>query len=172
MPEGNRLVLEMLREAERVLDHQVRALESQDHKTSQMMPLEIGMLGAALALRTFAAQSRVADVPFAILLTVSAVANLGALVFLLDAYIGLSSRRYVHVGPRLGWLAEKVLEDEWTMEDHCASLLADFRDYFTHNKLVFARVAEVRRHSFVALFVALGGYLVSAAYILSRAVVQ
>lgn len=44
---------EMLREMERVIDHQIRALEEQDDKSEQLIRLVIAALAGGIALGSF-----------------------------------------------------------------------------------------------------------------------
>jgi hypothetical protein len=80
----------MLREAERVVDHQMRAAEALDRKTERVIPLGVAALGAGVALAAVA--SRQVNLPvepaLALAILVPALLNVLALLWRLDAYLG------------------------------------------------------------------------------------
>lgn len=164
------LLREMLREAERDIDHQIRAIEEEDDKTEQSLALAVAVLAGALALASLVAGQGRIDRPFLLATAGGAALNILALLRLLDAYAGLRQTRSVHVGPRLDWLAEKVRDSGWGFADHLSSLIADYANYHAHNAEVHRDLWRERRRALKTLVAAILAYAIAAFYILSKGV--
>lgn len=162
---------EMLREQERVIDHQVRALEELDDKSEHMIRLSMAALAggvglASVVLRATTSPSVLLLVP----LVIAAGLNCWGLAVFVDAYVGLTRHRDAHVGPNPSWVARKALEDSWTLEEHLLAVVTNHERYNAHNLAVMEHAAT-RRHLGVYLLLGsimayAGGYI----YILSEVI--
>lgn len=163
------LLAEMLREVERVVDHQVRWMKHQDDKTEQTLALATATLGGGLVLATFLHQTRASDIASLVLVASASSANLASLWRLLRAYLGVP--KLLRLGPHPGWIAEKSNDATWSKADHYLFLLAGFPRYYEQNAEMLARVARERLAGLRLLLVALLGYSSAAAYMLWKGVI-
>lgn len=173
-PREFRDLAEMVREGERVLDIQGESYQQQDEKSQQAIGLGLGSLGGLFAIATFLADRLQPsfDVQAWRLITLAGVLNIVALLFFIDAYIGLrrstGSRAVV---PGLPWLCEKAASSEWTLEDHYLSLLEDFRRCFEINTRLIARRIARRRQGVVLLLLGLTAGASAFLYVLRNSIV-
>lgn len=157
---------ELLREAERVIDHQIRALGDLDRKSEQMITLGVAALGGGLAIGLLLVREASGPVgPFVVIL-LAALANLVALAMFVNAYVGAPRPSEAHVGPSLNWLQQKANDPDWTGERHYISVLADHATYGGHNLGMMKHAARWRRQGLAWLGGALIGYLASLVFIL------
>lgn len=162
----------MLREQERVIDHQVRAIEELDDKSEHMLRLSIAALAGALTLASFLLRGPDQVPPLVLLPFGSAAAlNLCALVFLVDAYVGFRHHAEAHVGSDPAWVAERAEDPAWTLEEHLITLIQDSPGFSAHNIQVMERATHRRRLGVYSLLVALVLYVVGYLYILSGVIV-
>lgn len=162
----------MLREQERVIDHQVRAIEELDDKSEHMLRLSIAALAGALTLASFLLRGPGQVPPLVLLPFGSAAAlNLCALVFLVDAYVGFRHHAEAHVGSDPAWVAERAGDPAWTLEQHMLTLIQDSPGFSAHNIQVMERATHRRRLGVYSLLVALVLYVVGYLYILSGVIV-
>lgn len=166
--EGERERLaEMVREAERVLDHQVRAAERLDERSQQGVALATAALGGALALGSLVAGSapRSADHLFLPLLAGGGVLNLFALFQLLQAHAGLREGGTLRVAPGLAWLDSKAGQRTWTLLLHLRSVIAGARAYEEYNRRALLETAARRRRGLAALLASLAVYAAAYLYV-------
>jgi hypothetical protein len=132
---------EMLREAERVIDHEVQAIEQLDAKTSHALTLAISGITLLVALGTLAGAN--VSRSFLVVLALAGVANGAAVHALIRAYHGLRSRGEVSVGPSPVWLADG-LTVERSLREHLDSVLLGYRDYHLHNQAFMSDMKRSR----------------------------
>lgn len=162
--DDDELLREMLREAERVLDRQFRMMEEHDDKTEQAIALGVATLGGGVALATFA---RAGTAPLAMGFVVfGAALNLLALLWLLEAYVGLSRKESLRMGPNLRWLAAKANDRTWSLEDHLLTLIKDVPAHWDANLAALRAVAGRRRSGLLMLLVSMSSYAMGTLYIL------
>lgn len=162
----------MLREQERVIDHQVRALEEQDDRSEQMIRLGIAALAGGIALGSLLVRGSTAPSGRILAsLAIAAVLNLASIVLVVHAYVGFRRHSEGHVGPDPGWIAEKAMDGSWTLEEHLLSLIVDHPRYSDHNMTVMNRIADRRRKGVYLLLSSLLAYAVGYFYILSEVIV-
>src|ERR1051325_3389938 len=129
----------MLREAERVLDHEVQAIEQLDAKTSQALTLAISGITLLVVLGTLAGTN--VSRSFLALLALAGLANAAAVHALIRAYHSLPSRAEVSVGPSPAWLAD-ALTVARSLREPMDSFLLGYRDYHSNNQ---AFIADMKR---------------------------
>lgn len=159
---------EVLRQLERLIDHQARALEEQDDRTEQALTLSVAILGGALALASLVRSSAVLDGAFLALLGGSAVLNIAALAGFLRAYLGVP--KAVSVGPDPHWMSGKANDADWRMPDLLLSVVTDDPDYYAANGVILRRVAKEQLRGASLLVASLGGYAMATFYILGKGV--
>lgn len=159
---------ELLREAERVIDHQVRSIERSDSKSAELLRLGVAALAGGLALAALTAQyaPRAANTLVLFLFGAGGVFNLISLLFFLSAYTGFKRHPESHTGPRLSWLVTKANLPGWTLPEHVLSLLVALNSFEEHNVLELIRSADWRRRGLYALGIALVSYAGSTFFIL------
>lgn len=162
----------MLRESERTIDQQVRAMEELDDKSEHMLTLGVAALGGGAALATFAiANARLSvDAVFLAGVFIAGSLNLLALLLLSASYIGFRQHIERHVGPRLAWIAEKSNDATWRLLDHYLSLVMDYPSYEDWNAKRMAASAKKRRYGLNALLLAVLAYGLAFAYILTASI--
>lgn len=159
---------EVLRQLERLIDRQGRALEEQDDRTEQALTLSVAILGGALALASLVRSSAALDGAFLALLGVSAVLNIAALAAFLRAYLALP--KAVAVGPDPHWMSGKANDVEWKLADLLLSVVTDYPDYYVANGAILRRAAREQLRGATLLVGSLGGYAMATFYILGRGV--
>lgn len=165
---GDDVLREMLRELERILDQQLRAVEEQDDRAEQAVTVAIATLGGGLGLASVVAGVVPTDPMFLLLLGVAASVNLGALHHFLRAYLGIP--KALQIGPQPAWVRSKARDPAWTMGDHLQSLVENLPDYCHGNAdILRQRAAELYRGTKV-LLMAIGAYAIATVYILGRGV--
>lgn len=168
MADDETLLREMLREAERVLDQQLHALDEMDDKTEQLLAVGVATAGAGIALFAFLAQHGGNGVgPAAQGGWAGAFAlNLAALLAFLQAYVGFGARRLPKAGPSPSWIAEKLDDAAWSTRTHVASVVAAYPDYFRDNARVMVREGRAQRVGLALLTFAVLVYAGVAFYVL------
>lgn len=169
--ETGALVLhEMLRECERTIDHQVRALEEHDDKTAHMLTLTVAALGGGVALVGLAFGSFRADLDvfFVASAVLAGAINITSVLLLVGAYVGFRRHTEVHIGPSVAWIADKANDAEWSVLDHYLCVVKDYPSYYEWNTQRSQASAARRRRGVQALCVAVAGYAFAFAYVLVR----
>lgn len=160
---------EMLREQERVIDHQVHALEDHDQKSEHMIKVCIAALAGGVTLATILLRgphdvSLVTLAPF----SGAAILNLASLVLFVDAYVGFRRQAEAHIGPDPAWIAQKADDAEWTLEEHLLSIIADHPRYSDHNLLAMERTTKRRRYGIYLLLASITAYAGAYIFILQE----
>lgn len=141
------LLREMVREAERVVDHQARLWEGLDAKAEQLMRLALLTLAGAVALATFFLQ--VQDIPldetFLFLFLAGGLLVVLAVLFIVSSYVGIRSDRRFDVGPSPAWLVERSSHRNSTLEVHLGKVLETYEEDFATNRRRMDLVARSRR---------------------------
>jgi hypothetical protein len=162
------LLAEMVREAERVIDHQVRAKEAIDAKSQNALTVAIAALGGGLALGSLVlTRGAPTDAFFLAAIAAGGGLNLGSVLVLLDAYMGLRLRRELAIGPSVAALSERALRDDWTWMDHGTTLLASLAEQYDQNGRAIEAAVARRREGLLLLVGSLAAYVVSMVYILA-----
>lgn len=167
------LLGEMLREAERAIDHQVHAVERLDSKSQQLLNLGVAALAGGLAIATLTTQipDKATGTLLLFALLLAGLLNILALLFFFEAYVGLRHHPELHVGPQLEWLKAKSLDPYWRPIDHFTSILGDYARYYSWNARQIARSAARRRWGLQALAGGLLLYVAAMSYIVAEAIV-
>lgn len=159
---------EMLREQERVIDHQVRAIEELDDKSEHMIRLSMAALAGGVGLASLLPRATEVTPLIALLpLGIAAGLNLAARIAFVDAYVGFREHAEAHIGPDPSWVARKAQADDWTLERHLLALIADHEGYSAHNGEVMEHTAARRRMGVYVLLASILAYAIGYIYILS-----
>lgn len=169
MPDGNGAVAdaedveplaEILREAERVLDHQVQFLGELDDKVGQTLSLAVGLLMAASTLAAFLSDRAHPWRLYALGLCAGGLWNLAAALHLARA-CGLVDREVeARVGPDPGWLVERAHDPDWPPRRHDLQVLGAVHNSIEANDRMAAFVSEARAKGLRWLLAALMAYAV------------
>lgn len=158
---------EMMREQERVIEHQVHALEELDDKSEHMIRLAVAALAGAVALASLLLRGPDAIPGHSLLpLGVGAALNIAAMVLFVDAYVGFRRHSEAYVGPDPRWVAQRAVDPGWNLEKHLVALIEDQPAYFDHNREVIERSVERRKVGVFTLLASLVGYTGGYIYIL------
>lgn len=157
-----RLLAVMLQDAQRVIDHEVRAIEESDDKTEHLIGLGVAALAGGLGLASLVAgrQEIVLGWGFFAAIGAGGMLNLASLGMFLASYVGLKGNRAAIVGPSLEWLQEKSLQLGWNVQSHYLSLLSQdgLPAYSRSNLARLASAAKLRRHGLYLLSASVAGY--------------
>jgi hypothetical protein len=166
------LLREMVREAERLVDHQLQAMEELDNKSEQMIKLSVALLAGGAALAGFTIRHLVAYAGGAFLaaLGVAATLNGTAIVSFVASYVGLRHQTDAHVGPHPRWLKQKPVDEGWTLALHVGSLIQGYADYSDHNVGRMRTSARRRVRGLALLAAALIGYASAVVSIAARTI--
>lgn len=160
----------LLHDAERVIDHQVQAVEELDDKSEHMIGLAVALLGGGLSLALFAVSRNNIhpNVWFFWMLLGAGAVNLVAIVAFLESYIGFRRGVEVHVGPSLSWIQAKAQDETWGVPSHYLSLLSDegYPAYYKFNLAKMLHSAGARRFGLFTLAGAVLLYTVALVYLL------
>lgn len=151
MPAPDPFLMEMLREAERDVDHQVARLAELARKTEHLTTVGTALVGAEVAAYAYVASQGIGSPVGRSLFVASASAALIALAVLLSTYVGFRHRLGVVVGPGGAWLAAKVNEPAWTPTEHLVALIAAYPRYMDENARILRAVHASQRGALVAL---------------------
>lgn len=166
------MLREMVREAERVIDHQVRVWEGLDAKAEQLMRLALLVLAGAVALATFFVQRP--GVPFdAVFLAIFLGAGLlvvFAILYLLASYAGFRSDRRLSVGPAPAWLVDRSTRSDPSLRDHLRAVLETYRDEYEENRRRMDLAAESRMCGLALLVAGIGAYAAAFIYVVGGAI--
>lgn len=166
--EADPLLWEILREAERAIDHQLTVLADLDERTGEMVKLGVATLGGGLVALAFLVDR--AGVPESgsvrAAVVVCIVLNLMALMFFLDVYVGVFRRHQRQAGADPQWLAERANDPTWRIDQHFLEVVAGHGTYFRENARLMATSAKSRRAGIVLLVAAVIGYMGVALYLL------
>ena len=162
------VLAEMLREAERAVDQQLKVLEELDDKSEQLLAVALATLGSGLALVTFASgrEALLLDPSFRGLVGLAIVSNLCALLAVLRGYVGAGQGRERFAGPSPRWLKEKANLSDWTMERHQVTVIGGFADWFDHNAALMDAQRRTHRLGVLVLAVAVLLYAWAGIYVL------
>lgn len=163
---------EMVREAERVIDHQVRVWERLDAKAEQLIRSALLTLAGAVALATFfLRQSEVLlDGLFLLLFLGAGLSIVLALLFFIASYAGFRSDRRLGIGPSPRWLADQAVRSEDSMADHLTAVLATYREDFRGNRAAMDLALRSRQRGLAALLVGILGYASAFAYVVGGSI--
>ena len=166
------LLAALLGEAERVIDHQAKAMEELDDKSEHMVGLGVALLAGGLSIATFLIGKDSAPRPdwtFFLLLCAAGAANLAAILAFLESYVGFRHGAQVAVGPSLDWLQTRSLDPTWSLPSHRLSLLSQdgYPAYAQANAETMAHSARARRIGLFLLAAALLLYLAALVEILA-----
>lgn len=166
--EDGRFLAEALRIAERILDHQARAIERLDEKSQNAITLGVAALGGGLALGSLVTTRDPAmDVIFEALFAGAGALNLAALLLLLDAYTGLRSQRFFRYGVSIAWMASY---ESFSVGKLHRSLLATLHEITVGNHHTMRLITRRRRQGLGGLMGAVALYAFALVYIVGRAV--
>lgn len=161
---------EMVREAERVIDHQARVWEGLDGKAEQLMRLALLALAGAVGLATFLLQMRdvhLDEVFLALFLAAGFVVVLATLFFV-SAYAGIRSDRRFDVGPAPAWLAERSHRRNPALGAHLREVLATYDEDYEANRRRMDLVARSRKRGVLMLVAGIAVYAVGFIYVVGR----
>lgn len=163
---------EMVREAERVVDHQARVWEGLDAKAEQLMRLALLTLAGAVALATFFLQQRdvVLDGIFLGLFLAAGLLVVMAILFIVSSYAGFRSDRRLGLGPSLGWLADRSARSGVTLDGHLRAVLAKYREDFEGNRASMDLALRSRQRGLFLLVGGIFGYAVAFVYVVGGSI--
>lgn len=165
------LLAEMVREAERVIDHQVSELKELDTKSAHVTTTAQALLAGAVILITFVTgqtPDRV-DAVFLAIFTLAATINAVSLTRSLDALSGVRAPETVSLGPSPAWLAERSVEGDRGIPEHLRAVLRGLSSYEKANVKVMRQKADKRILTLRLLSAAVALYTTSLFYILLEA---
>lgn len=139
------LLVEIVRESERVVDHQIKAAEESDDKNEHLTSLGVALVGAEVAAYAYVRGSVPENSSVMIVLPAAIVLALAALTAFLDAYVGIARRIRFHAGPHPEWLAAKANESSWSPNLHLVATASSFARYFNANTASLAAANRSRR---------------------------
>lgn len=161
----------VLHQLERLLDHQVQALDALGGRTGVLLGLAIGLIAGGIALlnAVLGGFSRPVDAGGHLLLVVIVLGILatGASVLLfLQGSVGLTRRsgRRFESTPEAGWLVAMALDPDWSADAVIYSLMRGYRRYAASLDKELARVSGLHRCAVLGILAALTAY--SAAIVL------
>lgn len=161
------LLAEMLSEAERVLDHQVHALEELDDKVEQLLALSVAVLLGAFALAAFLAERAGAWRLYAAGLSGGGLWNVAAIVRFARAYGVVDREVETQAGPDTYWLVERARDPAWSADAHLPQVLGAVHNRIEANGEMAAFVSQERADGLRWLLAALVVYaLVLATFVL------
>lgn len=164
------LLAEMVREAERVIDHQVSVLKELERKSDRVTTTAQGLLAGAVILITFVT-ARVptrADLPFLVLFSLAGLVNAVALLRSLDSFIGPRHHEAVSVGPSVDWIHRRSQERGWDAADHRLSVVRGLAEYERDNQDFMRRKADKVSTNLRLVSWAVATYAASLLYVLWR----
>jgi hypothetical protein len=168
------LLSALLHDAERVIDHQVRAMEELDDKSEHMLGLGVGALAGGLGLATVAAgkESLQPDWLFFWSVVAGGLLNMAAILAFLESYLGIRDGGSLWVGPSLDWVREKSVDPTWSLASHRLSLLSadGYASYYRFNRERQQRSARWRARGLAGLALATVCYTVALVQILAQAI--
>lgn len=166
------LLESILRQMERYVDHQVRAVEELDDKIEQLLAIDLLLLGLGITLLDRAVGRSLVDpgAPSLVLtgpLVVGFLAVVGSMILLIRGYVGVGSSRGPRhqAGPDPGWLAQAAEEEGWTRSHFLHGLIKGYERWAEDNENEISRIVRGRR---AALVLALFGVLLYATGIFMR----
>lgn len=155
------LLREAVREAERVVEIQARAMEELDDKSEHLVNLAVAAMAGSVTLALFALTNANAwpwVAPMAPLLVGSAY-NVAALWRFLAAYNARHARdASVEVGPDLKWVEGRLDQPRWGLREHLRHVVAGYAAYQRANQETMSVTARDRSRGLAFLFVALAAY--------------
>ncbi len=137
---------ELIREAERALDYQVRAFERADGRAEQMLGLAAGALVGGWGAASAALGNASGPPPpvFILLIGAGSLCTFISLGRLVRAYMGLRERSAVRVGPSPGWLLAEALGPAPALESHRREALRLHADNHAENLAGLFRAEKAR----------------------------
>lgn len=167
-----RRLAETLREVERIIDHQARAIEELDDKSEQFITLAVAALAGGIALGAFGVQQLAhgVDALAVALLGVAGGFNLIGLLFIVNSYIGFRQQIEVYVGPDVEWLVQKSNDRDWTLASHYLNVIAGFAGYYQNNLKKMSHSVHWRRRGVYVLVTGVAAYAATFLLILGRSI--
>lgn len=169
-----RLLREMVRESERLIDHQLQAMEQLDDKAEHMVGLSVALLAGGVALVGFMIQNLPDRIGFWFALGVSCgvILNLGSIASFLRSYVGIAPHTELHVTPHPTWMLEKVHDEQWSLWRHLGSLVRSYAKYSDVNVAKMRASGIYRAHGTALLALATTFYSTSMFLILGRVILS
>ena len=140
----------MLQDAQRVVDHQVAAIEQLDNKTSQALTVAVSGFSLVVLLGALAPR---ASVEFLLLLVAAAAVNGLAVLRLLRAYHGMGADGDVSVGPSPAWIAT-ALAERTSHHEYLEAVLLGYARYAQSNERFMAEMRDRRQVAIALLLLA------------------
>lgn len=172
MDDASELLLEIQRQSERVIDHQLRASEELDRKLEHLSTLGVASVGGGFAIGAFlTTQAEPSAVQFAPLL-VGVLLNVVAIAYFMRGYGSLKESIEIGAGPDPSWLAEKAREPGQPMGSHVLVVIRGLAQAFEENRQVVAFVSAQRKKGARLLLGGVGFYVITASVVVIRWVFQ
>lgn len=158
----------VLHQMERLLDHQVRALDALGGRTGILLGLAIVLIAGGIALLNAVLDGvpgpldiRVHIVLLVIVIGVFATA--ASVLLFLQASVGLTRRsgRRFESAPEPGMLVAMALDPDWSADAVTYSLLRSYRRYAASLDGELARVSGLHRSAVLGLLGALWAYAIA-----------
>lgn len=157
------LLREMLREVERIVDHQVQALSELNAMSAQAATAAQAILAGGIVLVSIVASQFLdhVDIGFLALFTAGSIVNIHALMYLLAAYKGPGRYELVETGPEPLWVESKAGDARWGWNEHIRSVIGGLTESARRNLLLMKRKAAKRHGGIRLLGIALALYAAS-----------
>lgn len=149
------------RDAERIVDHQIRAAEELDRKLEHLSTLGVASTGGGFALGGFIA-TQGGGAPLFVLLGVGVLLNVAAIAFFMRGYGALRESVELGAGPDPTWLAAKAVEEGWNGDRHQKSVIRGLAQAFEENRQTGAFVSNQRKKGARLLLSGVAFYVVTA----------
>lgn len=145
------LLVEMIREAERAVDHQIKDAEESDDKNEHLLGLGVVLIGAEVAGVAYLPGIAASDAASAAFGAAVLFALFGLVAFL-DAYVGIWRRSRLRTGLHPAWLATKANDPAWTPTEHLVAAAAAYDEVYATNLGTLERTFRARRVGLAFLF--------------------
>ena len=143
----------MVLDVERLTDHQIRAANRLDQKAQQMITLGVATVGGSLTLLFVLGEA--GGLPRGIglgaLLVAGLAAEIAAIGFFVDAYVGFRTHHEMYPAPGAHWLVSKAADPGWNLGSHLTSLISTYAEYADLNQASMGRSAKARSRGLYAL---------------------
>jgi len=154
------ILAELAREAERIIDVQLRAFERAEDRSDRLMSVSLAVLGGGLSVGAFVSAG---DLPLTrdvalSLVVVGAAFNLASFLLFLRASPGLLEHHDARPGPAPSVLARRAANKTWGLADHYQVLIDAMAECHVENLANLAHALIARKRGLRLVLCAIGSY--------------